>query len=190
MAVLQTVFGRSDRLCLHATEPASTCSRDGLSKRRSSFCVFGVISDSGSAFVSTRRNSNSRSSRRCTTPLAVTGNICFVRTLHRFRSVSVPARNVLRSFYGLRRRCCRCTITLYIRCCVVRLLCRPLYPQCRSAPFTSLLTRCFGRSESRAEAAALCFWAHLAGARNHNLWRFITCVLYSVHPVVQGTCFA
>jgi hypothetical protein len=33
------------------------------------------------------------------------------------------------------------TITLAIKCGVVRLLCRRLYPQCRSAPFTSLLTQ-------------------------------------------------
>jgi hypothetical protein len=104
------------------------------------------------------------------------------------------ARNVLRAFYAPRlprRR--RSHITLHIKCGVVRLLCRRLNTSMQiSSIHTSLLTHCFGRSESRAEAAALCLWAHLAslGARNRNLWRFMTCVLRSVHPVVQGTCFA
>jgi hypothetical protein len=75
------------------------------------------------------------------------------------------ARNVLRAFYAPRlpRRAAR-TISLPIKCGVIRLLFRRLYPRCRSAPFTSLLTHGFGRSESRAEAAALCWWAHLAWA--------------------------
>jgi len=34
------------------------------------------------------------------------------------------------------------------------------------------------------------FGASSLDARNRNLWRFMTCVLRSVHPVVQGTCFA
>jgi hypothetical protein len=96
---------------------------------------------------------------------SVTGNILFRPDLTQGSALSRShARNVLGAFYAPRlprRR--RSHYHPAHQVLVVRLLCRRLYPQCRSAPFTSF-THCFGHSESRAEAAAICSSAHLAWA--------------------------
>jgi hypothetical protein len=83
------------------------------------------------------------SSCRCRLRVAVTANLLFRLDLTRVPLCLGPMLETCSERFT-RRGCpgaAARTITLAIKCGVVRLLCRRLYPQCRSAPFTSLLTQ-------------------------------------------------